>query len=179
MADNDRYDKIAVTLHWVVAVLVLGMLAQGFYMTDLPTDAENRSFFYRLHKSMGLTVLLLMVARLAWRLRHSPPAWPPSMPAMQQRLARLVHGCFYVFLLLQPLSGYLSSSFSGYPTRFWGIPLPQWGWKEPVWNENLTTVHEVFAIVLVTLIVTHIAATLVHVFAPGQKNVLWRILPLR
>ena len=96
----------------------------------------------------------------------------------QRRLSILVHRLLYVFMVLQPLSGYVSSSVAGYPTRFWGLPLPQWAEKDPVLNELFTGVHEFCSVVLAILIGVHIAGGLAHL-SGRHVNVLRRILPGR
>jgi len=174
-----RYDRVAAALHWLMTVLIFCLLGLGFYMEDLPKGSDQRSFAFALHKSLGLTAALLLALRFAWRLRRPPPPWPPAMPLWQVRLALAVHRLFYVFLFLQPLSGYLSSSFSGYDTRWWGIPLPQWGWKSPPLNELFTGFHEIFALVLLCLIALHLFGALLHFWRPGSADTLQRMPPFR
>ena len=122
-----KYTWPAVALHWVMALLVLGMLGLGLYMAPLPKGPE-RSSLIALHKSIGLTLVVLLALRIAWRTAHEPPAYPATMPAWQQQLAHANAIALYALLALQPVSGYLSSSFSGYKTSWFGIPLPYWGW---------------------------------------------------
>ena len=98
-------------------------------MLQVPKDPVGpRVNAFNLHKSIGLTLLLLVVIRLAWRATHRPPALPP-MPAWQAFAARVNHGLLYACLLVQPLSGYLGSAVSGYPVRYFGMLLPDWASK--------------------------------------------------
>ena len=120
-------------LHWLTAALVFFLFGLGWYMTDLPTTPVRGPYF-ALHKSIGITVFLLLLVRLVWRLSHRPPAMSAALPAWQRILAGSVHKLFYVFLVLQPLTGYLSSSFSGHKTKFFVIPLPYWGRHDPPLN---------------------------------------------
>ncbi len=174
-----RYDRVAVALHWITAVLVLIMLCWGFYMSDLPREYEGRHLLFKYHKSLGLSILALVLLRLAWRWTHHLPAWPPSMPNWQIRLAGGMHRMLYALLLLQPLSGYLSASFSGYKTWFWVVPMPHWGWKQPVLNELFSTCHTVFAWSLVICVSIHLAGALAHLYLPDHENALKRMLPFR
>jgi cytochrome b561 len=102
------------------------MIAFGWLMQEIPKDPVGpRVNAYNLHKSIGLTVLLLMLARTAWRVTHRAPDLPP-MPVWQARTARVVHILLYVCLFVQPLTGYLGSAFSGYPVKIFGMVLPAW-----------------------------------------------------
>jgi cytochrome b561 len=172
---DDRYSSVAIILHWLIAFLVLLLLGLGWYMADLP-KGPDRSWYFALHKSLGLTVLMLMILRVAWRLSHTPPALPESLPLWRRQLAQGSHQLFYVLLFLQPLSGYVSSSFSGYKTKYFGFPLPHWGWKQPVLNDILTNLHVATSVVLVSLIVLHLAGALQHLFNREDK-LFRRMLP--
>ena len=173
----DRYSSIAIILHWTVALLILVQFSLGWYMVDLPKGTE-RSDLFALHKSIGLSILLLASVRLVWRLTHNLPPLPTTMPRWQRELALHTHIMLYLLLFLQPLSGYLSSSFSGYKTSFFGIPLPHWGWKDLVLNELFTALHVVSSITLLLLIIAHTLGALLHALTP-EDHVFRRMLPLK
>jgi cytochrome b561 len=158
-----KYTWPAVALHWVMALLVLGMLGLGLYMAPLPKGPE-RSSLIALHKSIGLTLVVLLALRIAWRTAHEPPAYPATMPAWQQQLAHANAIALYALLALQPVSGYLSSSFSGYKTSWFGIPLPYWGWESPVLNAIFNSIHVASSRVLMILIGLHLAGAAWHAF---------------
>ena len=160
-----------------MVVLIFTLYGLGWYMTDLPKGSEERTWFFALHKSIGLTTALLALIRITWRFFHEPPALPTHIPALQRRLANGVHHLFYVFMLVQPVSGYISSSFAGYGTNFWGIPLPDWGWKDQVLNEIFTDIHVASSVALLLLICLHLGRVIHHVFFTGD-NVLKRMLPV-
>lgn len=170
-----RYSLIAIVLHWVMVLLIFTQFGLGWYMVDLP-EGPDKSWYFALHKSIGLTVAMLALLRLIWRLTHRPPPLPDALPLWQQKLAHANHSLLYVFMFLQPVSGYISSSFSGYETSYFGIPLPHWGWKDQVLNELFTDVHVASSVVLVCLILLHIIGALSHVSLP-QANVLRRMWP--
>ncbi len=161
MAVN-KYSTMAVILHWVMAIMILAMIGLGVYMVDLPKGSDERSAYFALHKSIGLTLALLALIRLGWKITHAAPPLPDSIDAGRRKLITATHHLLYVLMIVQPLSGYISSSFSGYKTRFWGIPLPNWGWKAPELNELFTTIHDVSAFCLVTLLVLHIGGAISH-----------------
>jgi cytochrome b561 len=158
-----KYAWPAIALHWLMALLVIAMLGLGLYMADLPEGAE-RSRLIALHKSIGLTLAGLYFARLTWRLSHPPPPYPPSIPEWQRRAAHANAIALYVLLLLQPLTGYLSSSFSGYKTKWFGVPLPYWGWESVPLNAAFNFVHVVGSRLLMILITLHLAGAALHAF---------------
>ena len=91
-------------------------------------------------------------------------------------MARGNHELLYALIFLQPVSGYLSSSFSGYRTSFFGFPLPHWGWKEPFLNELFSDIHEASAITLAVLVGVHVLAAVAHAVRPGD-HLFRRMLP--
>jgi cytochrome b561 len=119
-----RYTHVAVALHWLVAALFVGQFAWGWLMQEIPKSPPGfRADAFNAHKSVGLCLLALMLFRLGWRIAHPPPALP-AMPAWQSAVARITHAALYVALIVQPVSGYLGSVWSGYPVRFFGIAPP-------------------------------------------------------
>ncbi|MGH8653303.1 MAG: cytochrome b [Gammaproteobacteria bacterium] len=172
---NTKYTGTAMALHWLMMLLIFTLIGLGWYMADLP-KGEQRSDFFALHKSIGLTVFLLALLRLSWRLSHPPPRLPASLEPWRRRFAGVIHFAMYCCLFLQPLSGYLSSSFSGYATRYFGIPLPQWGWEDKFLNELFSSIHQASALTLCSLITIHVLAAMSHAL-PGQEPVLRRMLP--
>lgn len=172
---NQRYSVIAILLHWVMALMILFLFGLGWYMVELPETAV-RSGPFSLHKSIGLTVLILLVLRVIWRHTHRPPPLPADMPTFKRRLADSTHVLLYLLMILQPVTGYLSSSFSGYKTKLWGVPLPHWGWKDAVLNEFFTELHVICSLLFVLLVITHVIGALSHVLSKGD-NVFRRMLP--
>lgn len=157
-----RYTVTAATLHWVVAVMVLVMIVLGWSMQAIPkVPVGPRVNAFNLHKSIGLTILALMVLRTAWRATHPAPGLPP-MPAWQARTAHVVHFLLYVCLFIQPLTGYLGSAFSGYPVKIFGFVLPAWAPKNDAVKEAMSVAHLLNSCVLVACIVLHLAGALKH-----------------
>jgi cytochrome b561 len=163
MQDSDpRYTGTAAALHWLIAALVLAMIVLGWSMQAIPkVPVGPRVNAFNLHKSIGLTILALMVLRTAWRAAHPAPALPP-MPLWQARLAQTVHVLLYVCLFIQPLTGYLGSVFSGYPVKIYGIVLPSWGAKNDALKEAMSVAHLVNSGLLVGAIGLHLAGALKH-----------------
>lgn len=169
-----RYPLISILIHWTTALLIIALFYIGWTMVDLPRGPERTENF-ALHKSLGITVLLLSIVRIYWRWRTPTPAYPESIARWKIRVARIVHALFYVALLTQPLSGYLSSSFSGYKTSWFGMPLPHWGYRDPPLNEFFTDVHVASSMILGALICLHFAGALSHLIL--QDGLFRRMLP--
>ena len=170
-----RYDPGAIALHWIHAILIAALIFIGLSIDDLPSGPE-RSATIALHKSLGIVALLLVVLRLVWRWLHRPPADERLTP-VQQRLARYGHRALYLLLLLTPLSGYLSSSFTKYPMRVFGYVIPKAGWPDEGLNAFFGATHSLFAWALIAVIAMHVGAVLLHRLQ--GVPVLYRMLPGR
>ncbi len=179
-----KYTLTAITLHWLVAILIFALFAIGLYMTGLPTKAELppgaeslRKPWFELHKSLGITVFLLLMIRVYWRVTHEPPPLPDFISHAQQTFINIAHKLFYVSMILQPTSGLLSSSFGKYPIKWFGMPLPKLGWEDQSLKELFSDVHEISAVILATFIIIHLAGVAVHVLKGNGKTILQRMLP--
>lgn len=188
-ARQHRYTAVAIALHWLIAAAIVGMIALGWYMTDLPTatPAERGQQFtlFQLHKSIGVTILLLSVARVAWRLMNPPPV-EPAMPHWQAIASKVVHVGFYVLIIVMPLSGWImvSASPTGvdtvlYKTVHWphlaGLSTLPLETKQQL-QGPLEFVHSKLAWVIVMLLGLHVAGALKHQFA-DKDHLLARVAP--
>ncbi len=170
-----QYTLVAIVLHWTIALLLCALVAIGWNMVDLPRGPD-RTFNFALHKSIGLTVFTLALVRVVWRFFNRPPPYHPSVSRWRITIARSAHLLFYVLLFLQPVSGYLSSSFSGYQTAIFGIGLPHWGWSDPPLNEFFTEIHVMSSVFFIVLICIHILGALSHAL-DRNDGIFRRILP--
>ena len=158
---DGRYTRTAIALHWLVAALVIAQIAWGWWMQGIAKQPVGpRVDAFNLHKSMGMLILALMLARLAWRIGHPPPSLPP-MPRWQRSAAHFSHALLYAALIAQPLIGYLGSVWSGYPVRIFGV-VPVWGARYPALKDALSHAHLVVGCVLMAAIALHVAAALRH-----------------
>jgi len=156
-----RYTPLQIALHWLIALGIIAMLALGLYMVGLPRGLPVKSVLLNLHKSLGLTVFLLVVIRIAARAARSAPPLPPMRP-WQRAAAHITQGLLYVGMVAMPVTGYLGSSFNRFGTRFWGIPLPQWGWDDAHLRGIFFGIHQVIAWTMIALIVLHVLGALKH-----------------
>lgn len=176
-----RYGTVAMTLHWLIALAIIGLLIVGTYMTDLARDDPNRFALYQLHKSFGLSVLVLSVFRVGWRLANPAPALPAGMAPWERWAANLTHLAFYVLIIVMPLSGWAvaSSSTSGVPTLWFGlfeVPMMPGIPADRGVHEQAEEVHELLGNIMIGLLLLHVGAALKHHFWDGD-TVLKRMLP--
>jgi len=158
-----RYDRVAAWLHWGIGALLLAEIAFGLLLDEIaPRGTPARAGVINLHKSVGIVIGVLIVVRIAWRLRHAPPAWPATMSLRRQRAAHLGHVLLYACMVVAPLAGYLGSNFSKFGVRFFGITLAPWGPDWPAAYTLLVGVHDASTYLLLALVVGHVAMALEH-----------------
>jgi cytochrome b561 len=176
-SDANRWGVGARTLHWLMAVLIITLGLVGLYMADLPNSPQKIKI-YALHKSIGLTVLALLLLRVAWRMADRRPDDVP-MPRWQVLAARGVHALLYVFMLVLPLSGWLYNSASGYPLQWFGLfNLPSLtGGSDAALKGTAHAVHEYGFYGLVLLLLAHVGGALKHHFVDRDETLI-RMLPL-
>lgn len=166
-------------LHWLVAVLVVAMIALGVVMVDLAQDLDLQYRLFQIHKSIGLTVFALVLLRIGWRLANPTPDEVGTMRRWEVVAARLTHWAFYALLLAMPVTGFLTAASSplGIPTVIFGvIPVSHPIAPDKELSETLAFVHENLARVLLALLVVHIGAALRHHLLL-RDPVLTRMLP--
>jgi cytochrome b561 len=172
-----RYDRVAIALHWLIGLALLAQIGFGFLLDDIaPRGTPARAATINLHKSFGIVLAVLIVLRLLWRQRHTPPAWPAVMSPAQQRAATFGHRALYACMLLMPLSGYIASNFSKHGVKFFGAVLKPWGPDLPQVYNVFNTIHVTTAVVFTALIVGHVAIALKHALV-DRDGVFSRILP--
>jgi cytochrome b561 len=172
----ERYNNTAIALHWLVALLIFVAFPLGLYMSDLQLSPTKLQLF-SYHKWIGITVLVLVVIRLIWRVTHTPPALPDSISRLQQIASHVVHGLIYVMLFSVPMSGWLMSSAKGFQTVLFGVlPLPDLVGKDKELGHLLASVHESLNYILLLLVVLHVAALIKHRFI-DKDDILTRMLP--
>jgi cytochrome b561 len=171
-----QYTPIAIALHWLAAALILGNLAFGYYVVDLPLSPAKLKYI-SWHKWAGVTIFLLSAIRLLWKLGHRAPPLPSTMPDWQRRAARASHHLLYLLFFAVPLTGWLFSSAAGFPVVYLGVlPLPDLVGKDKELAEVLQTAHHGANYLLASLLVLHMAAALKH-HVVDRDDVLARMLP--
>lgn len=168
-AAEPGYTTGAKWFHWITTTLILIALPTGFviqYISD-KDDGVHKMAFYAIHESAGLTILLVALARLAWRLRNPPPPLPDRIPRLLQKAAAGVHHAFYALLILQPILGFLATNAWGFPlqgqTAYLGfIELPKFMETNEALAGVLQTLHNIGGFTLLVLLVVHVGAVVLH-----------------
>ena len=157
-----RYHEVARILHWLIAGLILLQYALANMAEDAVSDLQELALLAN-HKSVGMTVLMLAIVRVAWRFTHSVPALPVSMPRWQVRASNLSHALLYILIFALPLSGWLFSSATTYSVSWFNVfVFPDLISGNESRAELLEEVHEVLANLLFVLALLHILASLKH-----------------
>ena len=162
-----RYSRVAIALHWLIALVIIGNLIGGlsldwFLENDDPAMKSRGLAIIGLHKSLGLTIILLSMLRIGWRLANPPPSLPAHMTVLERRLARLSHGAFYILMLVLPLSGWALASTGRASILWFGLAvvprLPVAGAQRGLFGES----HALLAWTMVALLALHVLAALKH-----------------
>lgn len=174
-----HYSSVAITLHWLIAALIIANVFVGGAMEDAKGAAKAQIFVY--HMSVGISVLLLSLVRLGWRLREPWPALPAGMAQWERLLARLTHVGFYVLMIGVPLLGWATVSANPRVSglEWWGvIPWPELPLaKSDDLAETLGDTHEASVKLVYVLLALHVAGALKHHFL-SKDDVLARMIPL-
>ncbi len=159
----DRWGPVSQALHWLIVLMILGLAIVGLTMDELPKTPKY-FWVYTAHKSMGLTVLALVVVRLGWRLYAGTPAPVPGTPTWQERIASVTHWLLYALILAQPISGWLYDSASGLrPFRWFGLfDVPKLTAPDDALSQNAMAAHGLIFWTLVALVAVHAGAALYH-----------------
>ena len=173
---EERWGHVSQFFHWLIVVLIVVMAWLGLTMTDLP-NSPYKIRLYTLHKSIGLSILALVVLRLAWRGYAGAPRTLPGMPAWQHRLATLTHAGLYALLFAVPLSGWLLNSAAGFPLRWFNLfKVPSLAARDQTLRAVATGVHEFLFWTLIVLALVHAAAAIYH-HVSRHDATLARMLP--
>ena len=179
-----RYSTVAIILHWMIALGILAQIVMGLAMTHLSIPIGLKFQLYQLHKSIGITVLLAVFLRLAWRLANRPPALPTAMPPLERLAAEATHWLLYALMFAIPLTGWAEVTVSPYhiPTvLFRLVPWPNFpglaGFAGNKLADSIATfVHTRLAFLIIALLGLHAAAALRHHFLL-RDGILRRMLP--
>lgn len=183
MSSTQRYTKVAIILHWLIALVIIAMFALGWYMGELPKDGPKqtafdlfdlgivtwhidepisaRNLYFNLHKSIGFTLLWLVVFRVYWRVTHTPPAMLASYSALERKLATAVHHILYLLMVLIPLSGVLMTLYSKFGLKWFGLEVFG-GLDNADLRDTFKESHELFANLMLAAFIVHVVGALKH-----------------
>lgn len=171
---KNRFGIMAILLHWIMAILLVGLLALGLYMTRIPISLQKLKL-YGWHKEFGVLALMFVIVRLTWRLRNTTPALG-NLLRWEVIAARSVHGAFYVFMFALPLSGWLITSAAGLPVSFFGwFLLPNLVSTSETQRILFGEVHEWLGYALIVVFCIHVSAAFKHYFI-NKDSIMQRML---
>jgi cytochrome b561 len=181
-----RYGTVAMTLHWLIAIAIIFMIGFGYYLSTLPITDPSLYRLVQLHKSIGLTILMLSVLRIIWRLINPVPPLPDTLSRPMKFLARFTHVLLYMLIVAIPFTGWamVSASPLGLPTMWFGLfewphiaPLAHLPYdQKDAKEEAIHTVHAWLAYGTAALLVLHVGAALLHHYMM-KDDTLRRMLP--
>ena len=172
----NKYPLVMRILHWMMAVIILGVIGLGMYMTELPKEDPSRGFFYNLHKSFGVTVLLLVALRVMIRVRSCIPPLPEAFSSAEKKIIHAGHFGLYGLMFLTPLAGYMLSCAAGRAVFLFGVELPSLISENKNIAEFFGEAHEVFAYTLLVLAILHVLAAIKHALDKNpDRNIMQRI----
>jgi cytochrome b561 len=185
------YTKTAKVLHWLIAIGIFVMFGIGWFMADLPKEAPKqlafdildlgvytwnlseeaspRTFYFNLHKSIGVTIFALILIRILWRFTHKPPALLTSYKAMERKLANGAHHLLYLLMVALPISGIIMATYSKYGIKWFGINFLGGTDNKPM-RDLFKEAHEIIGLIMVTVIVIHILGALKHKFIDKDET---------
>lgn len=171
------YTATARALHWIVALIVLGMIPAGKIMVEEGLARGLQDALFLFHKNAGVIVLLLMIVRLVWRWLNPPPPLPASVPVWQARAAHLTHVLLYALIFVMAISGYVRVIAGGFPLELPdALGLPRLLPKVESLGNAASTVHYLAHYAVIALIALHVGAALFHgiVRRDGVFSRMWR-----
>jgi len=174
LPNTQKYPPLMRALHWLMAIIIIAMLALGLIMEGIPRENPLHQTLYDVHKSFGVLVLMLFAIRISLRLRFGSPALPAIISGMVKKLALAGHYLLYLLMFIMPASGYLMTNSFGFPVRFFGIALPKVIGIDKEAGMSFATIHAISAYILIFFIVVHIGAVILHL-VKDRVNLLKRM----
>ena len=184
MGNDRRYSTVAIGLHWILAILIIAQLCLGWYMNEVvPDHSPLQDRIQDIHVTVGLSILILVLVRIGWRLTHTPPPLPAGMPAWEKLLAHTSHLVFYALMLIMPLTGWALVSIRHEDIPFFGLAWPAMPMLDHMAKPQAHAIggqlkhFHIFILVWIVLLnlALHVAGAIKHQF--DGNPVLWRMLP--
>ena len=178
-----QYHNVSIFLHWLIAIGIIFMFFLGWYMVEIPKDAPKslsfdlfnlgiyswdlfketspRSFYFNLHKSVGVSLVILIIFRIIWRFTHKPPALLDSMKSWEKKLATGAHHGLYFLMFATPVAGIIMSISSKYGIKWFGIELIG-GFNNKAARELFLQFHQIFGQLILLILLFHTLGALKH-----------------
>ena len=188
MTETKRYTSVAITLHWIIAIMMVLLVFVGWRMGDMAEALRGGSteftlddvrFVFDMHKTFGIMVLVLSLIRLAWRFMNPVPPLPSGMKPWEVTVAKLTHIGFYVLMIGMPILGWLTASSGQAPSFFFhneSLPIPDIAPNNRTLREVTEFLHGRGGWVIIVLLVLHAGAAIKHHIV-DKDDVLARMIP--
>ena len=175
--EEARFGQVSRFLHWTIAILFLALIPMGIFTSMIPEDTVYRNAYYVVHKTVGVVVMALVVVRLIWNRMSPRPALDAALKPRERKLAKAAHGVLYGALVAVPITGFVMTSFHGYPTFFFA-------WEfGPFWEpSNSATIawglfHKYLLPFTVTIVLgAHIMGAIKHHYIDGHRQAFRRMV---
>lgn len=174
--DPHRYGRVSRILHWTTALLFIFMIPTGIFTSMIPSDSWVRTGYIVIHKTIGIIIFALVIARIIWNRRSKRPALDSSLKPMDRKLAHKAHILLYVLMIAVPVTGYFMTSFHGYASYFFTIEIPPLVAESDIY-QVWGFFHKYLLQYLVYLILgAHILGVLKHHFIDKHKTAINRMV---
>ena len=174
--ESNRYGKVSRMLHWTIAILFISLIPMGIFASMIPEDTEYRNAYYVVHKTIGVTVFLLVIVRLIWNRLSRRPSLDSALTSREEKLAHRAHNTLYFMMLAIPITGFMMTSYHGYETYFFFWEM------QPLWEQN--EIYRVWGgfhkyllpYLLYIVLGAHILGALKHQFFDKHANAFKRMV---
>ena len=174
--ESNRYGKVSRMLHWTIAILFISLIPMGIFASMIPEDTEYRNVYYVVHKTIGVTVFLLVIVRLIWNRLSRRPSLDSALTSREEKLAHRAHNTLYVMMLAIPITGFMMTSYHGYETYFFFWEM------QPLWEQS--EIYQVWGgfhkyllpYLLYIVLGAHILGALKHQFIDKHANAFKRMV---
>ena len=174
--EKDRYGRVSRFLHWTIAILFISLIPIGIFSSMIPEETSYRNAYYVVHKTIGVTVFLLVIVRLVWNKISKRPALDNTLTSTEKKLAHRAHNILYFMLLVIPVTGFMMTSYHGYGTFFFFWELP------PLWEQS--NVYQIWGgfhkyllpYVVYIILGAHVLGALKHQFVDKHDSAFKRMV---
>ena len=174
--ESNRYGKVSRMLHWTIAILFISLIPMGIFASMIPEDTEYRNAYYVVHKTIGVTVFLLVIVRLIWNRLSRRPSLDNALTLREEKLAHRAHNTLYFMMLAIPITGFMMTSYHGYETYFFFWEM------QPLWEQS--EIYQVWGgfhkyllpYLLYIVLGAHILGALKHQFIDKHANAFKRMV---
>ena len=174
--ESNRYGKVSRMLHWTIAILFISLIPMGIFASMIPEDTEYRNAYYVVHKTIGVTVFLLVIVRLIWNRLSRRPSLDSAITLREEKLAHRAHNTLYFMMLAIPITGFMMTSYHGYETYFFFWEM------QPLWEQS--EIYQVWGgfhkyllpYLLYIVLGAHILGALKHQFIDKHANAFKRMV---